>query len=92
MIGVDLGAAASSERRRLGEADAAFDRRRVRTGLQRAAQALRDERDRMPFSRPSRAALHKLVEGLRSGNIAVKRYEDGISACEGLHYRRRLGE
>lgn len=38
-------------------------------------EGLREERDRLPFSRTSRAALKRLIEVLQSGRMETRRYE-----------------
>ena len=75
MLGVDLGATPDHDRRRLGESEDQYERRRLQHGLQRADHAIGVERDRLPFTRASRAALRKLIEGLRAGNMEVRRYD-----------------
>ena len=78
ILGVDLGAPTSSGRKDLGEAESTFERRRLHSGLRQLDDGLWDERDRLPFTRSSRAALRKLIDGLTEGNIAVRRYEEGF--------------
>ena len=78
MLGVDLGASPADARRTLGETAEAFERRRLGDGLKRNDAALYGERDRLPFTRASRTALRRLIEALRSGNMAVRRYETGM--------------
>ncbi len=75
MLGTDLAAGALEERKPLGETPAIFERRRMQAGLHRLDDALRRERDHMPFTRASGAALRKLIDALRAGNMEVKRYE-----------------
>ena len=75
MLGADLAAGAPEERRPLGETPAKFERRRMQAGLHRLDDALHRERDHLPFTRASGAALRKLTTALRSGNMEVRRYE-----------------
>lgn len=65
LLGADLASTAQAERRRLDETPIAFERRRMRMGLESMADALRRERDRLPFNRPSGRALRKLISTLR---------------------------
>lgn len=75
MLGADLAAHALPERRRLGETDSEFESRRMQGGLRRMDEVLRRERDRLPFTRSSNAALRMLVDALKAGNMEVRRYE-----------------
>jgi hypothetical protein len=75
LLGADLAAGAPDERRRLDETEAMFERRRMQAGLYRMDDALRRDRDRLPFTRTSGAALRKLIAALRAGNMEVRRYE-----------------
>ena len=74
LLGADP-AARASDQRRLGQTEAAFERQRIRAGLRRMDEALRQERDRLPFNRTSGAALRKLIAALNAGNMEVRRYE-----------------
>ena len=74
LLGADP-AAGASDQRRLGQTEAAFERQRIRAGLRRMDEALRQERDRLPFNRTSGAALRKLIAALNAGNMEVRRYE-----------------
>lgn len=78
MLGADFDARANALARRLGETPPAYERRRLRAGLDRAEGDLRIERDRLPFSRTSRAAVGKLIAALSAGNVAVRRFEAGF--------------
>ena len=73
MLAVDLGA--PQESRRLGEPKAKFEERRMKAGLEHMDATLRRERDHLPFTPASGAALRKLVAALRAGNMEVRRYE-----------------
>lgn len=75
LLGADLAAAPTDQRRRLDETDAMFERRNMEAGLHRMGDALRQERDRLPFTRSSGAALRKVIAALRTGNMEVRRYE-----------------
>ena len=75
MLGVDLGAAREDQRPPLGQTAQAFNRKRIRDGINGMDAGLRSERDRLPFTRTSRVALLSLVEALHAGNMAVRRYE-----------------
>ncbi len=75
LLGADLASGGPDERRQLGESPRAFEQRQMLAGLDRMDDALRRERDRLPFSRPSDVALRKLSAALRRGNMDVRRYE-----------------
>ena len=75
MIGVDLAAGRPEQSRRLDETETMFEKRRMQTGLERMDETLRQERDRLPFTRSSTSALRKLIAALRAGNLEVRRYE-----------------
>ena len=76
MLGTDLAAAgAPYDHRRLDETEAMFARRRMQVSLERMNDALRRERDHLPFTRSSGASLRKLIAALRAGNMQVRRYE-----------------
>ncbi len=75
MLGADLAAGVPEERRRLDEIPEMFERRRMREGLRHMDDGLRRERDHLPFTRASGAALRKLIAALRVGNMEVRRYE-----------------
>ncbi len=78
MLGADMAARTPPERRRLNETEAAFESRRLRTGLDRMEDALQWERDRLPFTRVSGTALRKLIAALQAGNMEVRRYEQAF--------------
>ena len=75
MLGADHAARTPPERRRLDETESAFNKRRIRAGLDRMDEALRWERDRLPFTRSSGEALRTLIAALQAGNMEVRRYE-----------------
>ena len=51
MLGVDLAQGSARERRRLGESEAAFEKRRMQQELRRLTAGLARERDHLPFNR-----------------------------------------
>ena len=75
MLGADLSPGAVSERRKLEETEALFQRRLMRQRLHGLDDAIRRERDQLPFNRTSGATLRKLIAALRAGNMEVRRYE-----------------
>ena len=75
LLGADLAARTPDETRRLGETEEMFARRRMQDGLHRMDDALRRDRDRLPFTRANGTVLRKLIEALRAGNMEVRRYE-----------------
>ena len=91
MLGADLAAATQTDRRRLDESDAMFERRRLQVGLQRMVGTLRWERDRMPFTRTSGRALRLLIETLRAGNMQVRRYEKAFLHAKAYVLTRKAG-
>ena len=92
MLGADPAAHAPPERRRLGETEAQFDSRRMRDGMKRMDEALRRERDRLPFTRSSNAALRMLVGALRAGNMEVRRYERAFLHAKAYIITRASGD
>ena len=52
--------------------------RRLRENLKSQEEALRAERDHIPFSRNSGNAVRQLVASLRAGNMEVRRYENNF--------------
>ena len=52
-----------------------FERRLLHEGLENLEEGLREERNRFPFTRGSRASLRKLIEVLQSGRMETRRYE-----------------
>ena len=78
LLGAELSADAVGERRKLGEREAMFERRRIQTRLSDMDEAFRRERDQLPFTRTSGAALGKLIAALRAGNMEVRRYENAF--------------
>lgn len=77
LLGADP-AAGAPDPRRLGQTEAAFERQRIGAGLRRMDEALRQERDRLPFNRTSGVALRKLIAALNAGNMEVRRYEQAF--------------
>lgn len=75
LLGADLAAGTPPVRKLLDETGQGFRQRRLQIGLRRMDEALRRDRDSLPFSRASRSALVKLIAALRSGNLEVRRYE-----------------
>ena len=75
LLGTDFTGRAFSESRRLGESQSAFEKRRLKSGLNSMQKSLCNERDRLPFNRASHIALRKLITALNGGNLVVRRYE-----------------
>ena len=92
LLSVDLAAGAATGDRRLEENEKMFEQRRMKAGLTHMSETMMRERDRLPFTRSSNAALKKLVDILRAGNMEVRRYEQAFlhaktyifSATDGL--------
>ncbi len=61
--------------RRLGETPPQFERRLLRERLTEFDDGLREERDRVPFTREGRAGLRRLIDTAREGRMEVRRYE-----------------
>ena len=76
LLGADFAGTVHGERRRLGEAEGAFERRRLDQGLKTMNATLCRERDLLPFNRTSGAALRTLIAALNAGNLEVRRYEE----------------
>ena len=75
MLGADLSPGAVGERRKLEESETLFQRRLMQERLHGLDDAIRRERDQLPFNRTSGATLRKLIAALRAGNMEVRRYE-----------------
>ncbi len=75
MLGADPILDAGGIQKRLDETFTQFERRCLKAELRQLDDALRYERDRLPFSRSSSVALRKLATALAAGNIEVRRYE-----------------
>lgn len=75
LLGADYKAGQGTLRKALGELPQKFERRLLGTRLRRMDDGLRWERDRLPYTRTSAAALRTLVAALRGGNMEVRRYE-----------------
>ena len=75
MLGVDVAQGSARERRRLGESEAAFEKRRMQQELRRLTTGLARERDHLPFNRTTSTLLRKLKTALSAGNIEVRRFE-----------------
>ena len=77
LLGADLATVGGLVgRKQLDETRQRFEQRRMQAGLHRMDETLRQERDHLPFSLASRAAILKLIGALRSGNLEVRRYEE----------------
>lgn len=77
LLGADFAAVGRLvEPKQLDESQQRFEQRRMQASLWQMDETLRRERDHLPFSRSSRAAIVKLIEALRSGNLEVRRYEE----------------
>ncbi len=75
MIGAEPPLESQPPRRRLDETQAQFERRLLHDGLHQLDQGLREERDRIPFTRAGRRALKRLIAVLKSGRMETRRYE-----------------
>lgn len=75
MIGAEPPPESLPPRRRLDETQAQFERRLLHDGLNQLDQGLREERDRIPFTRSGRRALKRLIAVLKSGRMETRRYE-----------------
>ena len=76
LLGAEPLPAARLPERRLGEPRGErYEKRLADEELDRAERKLRRDRDRLPFSVPSRAAVSELLDFLESGKIEVRRYE-----------------
>jgi hypothetical protein len=75
MIGAEPPPESRPPQRRLEETQAQFERRLLHEGLHQLEQGLREERDRIPFTRSGRRALKRLIAVLKSGRMETRRYE-----------------
>lgn len=75
MIGAEPPPESRPPQRRLEETQAQFERRLLHEGLHQLDQGLREERDRIPFTRSGRHALKRLIAVLKSGRMETRRYE-----------------
>lgn len=75
LLGSDLFGRTIDEKRKLGETETDFEKRRLNQGLKSMQNSLCLERDRLPFDRKSYSAMKKLVAALKSDNLEVRRYE-----------------
>jgi hypothetical protein len=78
MLGAEPPLDSQPPRRRLDETQAQFERRLIREGIAHLEAGLREERDRLPFLRSSRAALRRLIDTLASGRMETRRYERAV--------------
>ena len=76
LLGTDFAGTVRDEQRRLGETEHEFERRRITQALKAMNATLLRERDRLPFTRTSGAALRTLIAALQAGNLEVRRYEE----------------
>jgi superfamily II DNA/RNA helicase len=78
LLGTDPIADNERWHRKLDETENRFVMRRLRENLKSQEEALRAERDHIPFSRNSGNAVRQLVASLRAGNMEVRRYENNF--------------
>ncbi len=76
LLGAEPLPAARLPERRLGDPRGErYEKRLADEELDGAERKLRRDRDRLPFSEPSRASVRELLDFLDSGKIEVRRYE-----------------
>ena len=75
LLGTDPIADNERWHKKLDETENRFVMRRLRESLKNQEEALRTERDHIPFSRRSGDTVKQLVASLRAGNMEVRRYE-----------------
>ena len=78
MLGSDPIADHERWQRNIDESEQRFLSRKFRQNLKRQEEALRSERNHIPFSKSSRSAVKQLVSSLRAGNMQVRRYEESF--------------
>jgi len=78
LLGTDPIADNERWKRKLDESELRFITRKLRENLNSQEEALRSERDHIPFNRDSSKAVKQIVEALRAGNMEVKRYENNF--------------
>ena len=64
--------------RKLDETEGRFTTRKLRESLKNQEDALRSERDNIPFDRNSSNAVKQLVAALKAGNMQVRRFEENF--------------
>lgn len=92
LLGAEVAFANIDNRKRLNESPTMFERRRIVAGLQRMDEALRRERDHLPFTKASGWALGKLIAALRAGNLEVRRYEKAFMHAKAYIFTGRAEE
>lgn len=75
VVGAEPPSEARPPRRDPGVLPIRFERELLREGLGDLDAGLREERDRVPFTRAGRAALRALIEVLKTGRMEARRYE-----------------
>ena len=78
LLGTDPIADNERWQKKLDETENRFVKRKLKENLKSQEEALRLERDHIPFSRVSSSATRQLVASLRAGNMEVRRYEDNF--------------
>ena len=78
MLGSDPIADHERWQRNIDESEQRFLGRKFRQNLKQQEEALRSERNHIPFTKDSRSALRQLVSLLRAGNMEVRRYEESF--------------
>lgn len=78
MLGSDPIADNIRWQRKLDEPESRFVARKLRESIKSQEEALRAERDHIPFNRDAGRAVRQLVASLRAGNMEVRRYEDNF--------------
>ena len=89
LLDADLAARLQNDRKRPDESIEHFERRHMTVSLGQMDAEFRRERDGLSFAKASDVALHKLIEGLRTGNMGVRRFEKTFlhakTYCESAH-------
>lgn len=92
LIGAEPLPAARVPERRLGEPRAErFEEKLTREMLDDTERRLRRDRDRLPFTRETRTAVHELLDFLESGKIEVRRYERRFLHGKAYLFSDRMG-
>ena len=78
LIGSDPIADSERWRRKLGESEESFFRRRLNENLQKQEADLCEERNHLPFARDTANTMQQLVNALRAGNMRVRQYRENF--------------
>ena len=76
LLGTDPISPGDQWKRPVDETDEQFAQRKLKERMRRQEESIRAERDHMPFTRETSAALERLAASLENGEIKVRRYAE----------------